>query len=81
MAKGALCASYKCAPLITPRDDGNTEPTRDRLPDEGLAGGEVVLRVDLEIVTEDGRPNRVDGRTRSIPSRSIVRTAAETGSI
>jgi len=43
MAKGALCASYQCAPLITPRDDGNTDPTKDRLPDETMRE---ILRVE-----------------------------------
>jgi radical SAM protein with 4Fe4S-binding SPASM domain len=43
LSKGALCASYQCAPQITPRDDGDTSPTDDRLPDEQLRQ---ILRVE-----------------------------------
>jgi radical SAM protein with 4Fe4S-binding SPASM domain len=42
LAKGALCASYQCAPLITPRDDGDAAPTDDRLADEAMRD---ILRV------------------------------------
>ena len=35
-AQGAACFSFQCAPLITPRDDGGLDPTRDRISDDDM---------------------------------------------